>query len=851
MATMPGLVTAQFTPEHAAMNNLRKGKWEKARAQLDKAIRKDSLNPTAHYYLAIYFFSNANPAFQIDSAYRYTMNAFSDFQSVTEKNRERLKKIPLDSIILVKQREQIDSAAFERAKIKNTEVGYIDFLSRFSLANQQAQAIELRNEVAFLDALKENTYGSYLKYLEKYPESTRSHEAKERYERLLYESKTKDKKLASYESFLTQYPTTPYRKEVEIQIFEIATASGEGAEFEKFIKKYPESAKINAARNILYHLLKDDERSMPRWLLTDSIQSLQDLENDYLVPFLKDGNFGFMNESGVEIIKPVIKELNDDYICGNITDEVLLTDNKVIARNGAVIYQGEIKDIEKLGYGFIKVNTPSCVKIVHYSGFSIGGSCYQNAKMIGANYLALQKDNRWSLWTLTGRMLTDFSWDDIQHAEGVVLFKKSEKIKMARLKDLAKPADQASIPFTAEYDDVKSWPKGMFWVRNGKEQGVLNQNLKDWIKPAAQEITSTFFGAISQTSIGYRIHDRTTAPSQNFFRVKVNQSWVVGQQEGVWRLVDPVTKQFQGPAFDSVAFSGPFLNGMKNDSLRIYLSKEKFVEFPQSFKTQFLPGSDSLFFLLVDETDKKVVFDANGQPLFTVTFDKVEYNNEGFFTVNKKDKRGLISLSGKLITQPEYDAIGRVNKGVVQVLKDKKFGLLDVLNHKEIKAEYDKNIVPYNATKVVASKNGLYGLLGWDNKPITPFEFEEVLYWNDSSAIVKKNFNWIIYNFIKKEILLDKIKNFKRVLDTEQEKILIIQQENKYGVISNRKGVIIPATFSDIINLGSPSVPLYFTEKHVEEAAIFVVIYYDEKGVQLRKQVYETDDYEQIYCSGN
>jgi hypothetical protein len=58
-------------------------------------------------------------------------------------------------------------------------------------------------------------------------------------------------------------------------------------------------------------------------------------------------------------------------------------------------------------------------------------------------------------------------------------------------------------------------------------------------------------------------------------------------------------------------------------------------------------------------------------------------------------------------------------------------------------------------------------------------------------------------------------------------------------------------SFSDIINVGSPAQPLYFTEKHVEEASIFVVIYYDSAGKMLRREIYEQDDYEKIYCSNN
>jgi hypothetical protein len=42
---------------------------------------------------------------------------------------------------------------------------------------------------------------------------------------------------------------------------------------------------------------------------------------------------------------------------------------------------------------------------------------------------------------------------------------------------------------------------------------------------------------------------------------------------------------------------------------------------------------------------------------------------------------------------------------------------------------------------------------------------------------------------------------------------------------------------------------MYFTEKHVEEASIFVVIYYNSEGKLLRKEIYDQDDYEKIYCA--
>lgn len=851
VVVVPYLAKAQFVSERSAINNITKGKWEKARTQLVKITQKDSIRAGAEFAWARYFFAQANPDFQIDSAHSHIQWAISDYRKGTVRERDRLLKIPLDSGILEQYEDRIDSAAFARAREINTELAYLDFLKRFRSANQREEAIALRDEVAFADAVRENTYEAFRLYIQKYPDSKFATEARSRYDRLLFEAKTSGQKLATFEAFLLEHPETPYRDEVERQIFEKLTAGGEAASFDRFIRKYPTSHKTKLAKDILYHLLKEDERTLMPVLAGDSIRNVQRLEKHYLVPFFKDDTFGFMNERGEEMIKASFSEIPDEYLCGNITDDLLVADEKIITRSGITLAKVKTDEIESLGYGFVLASDKQCVHVLHVSGFMPAGmECYEDAKLLARNYLLLKKNSLWAVRTLTGRELFKHEWTDIQLLGELVAFTRGNKIRLVKLKDLAHMADGQPPTFSKEYEDVRLWDDGLVWVKNGSEEGVLTPSLHEWIKPGKQQITPAFFGAVSQTAAGYVLHDRRGSPSQHYYQVKIQKPWVLVQQDGSWRNIEPFTKTSLSEAFDSVAFVGPFFAGMRNDSMRIQLSKDAVIELPRLAPVKFLPGKDSLFFLVLEEADKKTVYNAKAEKLFTVVAEKIEFNNEGYFTFTQKQKRGLLSLTGKPVLKAEFDAVGTVSQNQVGTLKDRKFGLIDLARKKEIKPEYEKNIMPYDPNRLIAVKNNLCALIGWDNKPLTPFEFEEINYWNDSTALVKKNFQWVLYNFIDKRIVADKIKSFKRVLDSPKEKIMIIQQENKYGVISNSRGVIIPATFSDIVNVGSSAQPLYFTEKHVEEAAIFVVIYYDKDGAQLRKYVYEGSDYEQIYCSG-
>src|SRR5690606_11815183 len=155
-----------FVSERSAMNNITKGKWDKARSQLTKILQKDSIHAGAEYAWSRYFFSESNPEFQIDSAYSHIQQALAAYEQTSAKERERLLKLPLDSNVLVVQKQRIDSAAFARARLAHTEMAYLDFLKRFETAAQKTDAVALRDEVAYADAARENTYQSFLAYTE-------------------------------------------------------------------------------------------------------------------------------------------------------------------------------------------------------------------------------------------------------------------------------------------------------------------------------------------------------------------------------------------------------------------------------------------------------------------------------------------------------------------------------------------------------------------------------------------------------------------------------------------------------------------------------------------------------------
>lgn len=837
-------VSAQLSPERTALNNLEKGKFNRARSQLEKLITRDSLNPIAHFLMSRFFFSPENPGFNIDSAYHYCNTALAQLAVVSGKSRERLVRFALDSTVIISMRKKIDSAAFQRAKSLNTEAAYQFFIDRFAQAAQVSQAIELRDEVAFLQALMENTYLSYRRFLDKYPQSHRAAEAQARYDKLLFETKTSDQKLASFERFIMEYPASPYRTQAERQVFEISTAVCTPSALLRFIAAYPQSKYRKEAVDLLYHLLKENEEPFPAHLLIDSLRQIKALESEHLLPYFKEGRFGWMNTGGKEIIAPVAEYIDEEYRCSYAMEDVLFGGEKLIARNNRILAT-EVISYQDLEYGFLLVKTENCGYVLHKSGRRITG-CVKDAQVVGQSLLAVQKEDSWQLLSFTGKIL-------ISEAQGfidlhpVIGIKQSRHIELMLLSDIQRLADGDPPLTKVTAEEVRKLPAGI-WIRNKGRQALLDQTLRELIPAAEQEISPVFFGALVSSVTGYRLHEKDLANMPAGEAIKIQEPWITIKQQGVWKAYYKTLRTPLNRLFDSLSFAGPALITITGDSLKVYLKPDKIIQLAGKPQIRFLPGKDSLYYLRVDLPNARTIFDSNGQRLFVTDAESIAYAGENFFEGTKNNKKGLISSSGKWVIPPEYDALGTVQQGMVSVLRNNKFGIWNLNIRKEIKPEYDRNIMPLNANLLIAVKQYGTGIIGWDNKPVIPFQYDEILPWTDTLLLVRKNFQWMLIDRITQKIQVDRIQSFNWIKRTAREKLVLFNSEGYYGILSNLHGMILQPTYTFIHNMGTESEPFYITEKHIEEAGIYVLIYYDASGKLVRRQVLEEDEYEKMRC---
>ncbi len=830
-----------------------KGNWAGAHQLLTKVLAKDTANVELELSLAHWFINDKNPSQQIDSAYQHTLFALWNFQMASPKKREKLKRNQTDSVSIVSFRTLIDSLAFEQAKQVNTEKAYQNFLSIHENANEKPVAVELRDEVAFLNTLRQNTYTAFEDYIQRYPESHRVKEAKERSEKLLFEAKTKDKKLKSYLAFAKAFPASPYKVIADKNIFELTTCGGDPADLEQFLNDYPQNHFFKQARNILFHVLKESDEKIPLVWMTDSLSQAIEINKLTWAPVYKNGKYGFIDSKGNETFAPQFENIDEEYKCGSIKEDVLSTSSGLVSRNAKLLTTAS--NGVDIGYGFLKIGDSSCVQVIHKSGFKVIDECLQDAGILGGRFLVVEKNDLLGLYGLNGRMLQPIKWNSIEQMEGVIVFDSYGKKILCTSAQLVKSADGNPFPESMVFDNVKVIEPGLLLVNNGSLEGILNSNLEFVVPLERQSLRKLRFGLVRKINDQYIFAGLSPAlENRKWDSFSINRQWLVLRRNpGEEKLFDTYSKKWAEADSDSLWFEKGLAFARLGDSVYVHINSTSKLSLFKNEKVNFVKSPDSIRYFYLEKKTKKTVFSIeSGEKLFTVEADQIEsLTPDTFIITNKKNKKGLLNKLGKTILATDYDALVLINATQVSLLKEKKIGLYDLNSKKLIKPIFERNISMLDNETLIAFKEGHYGLMDWNSKAITPFEFDEILPWTENEIWAKKGFEWMLYDFKESKKVLVRIKGFHVFKDKPDEKLAMVQQENFYGVLSSTQGMIIPTSFSYITNLASAEEPLYFTAKEIEEASIVVVIYYNKEGKLLRKQVYEDEEYARIVCEDN
>ena len=372
------------------------------------------------------------------------------------------------------------------------------------------------------------------------------------------------------------------------------------------------------------------------------------------------------------------------------------------------------------------------------------------------------------------------------------------------------------------------------------------------IPEGIQTINTKFDTWIIKQPFGYRVFNRQLDELTHtlYDDVRQNDQWLALRKNSVWSVFSKSIDDEPIIGVDSVKLLGEDIVLIFRDlvGMAIFPNK-KIVEFIDGEDLQSLTreGGNTVHYLRINRSNQNLIYE-DGELLFETEYDEVGYISDNAFFVREGEKFGAVDRDGRLIMRVRYDAIGVADQGIAPVIFRGKFGGFNFKDKILLKLDFDERLRFYNDSLLISSLGGNKGLLSIKNQVILEPEYEQLQFWSDSLALAKNDNEWFLLNIYSGEIKNEGILDYTFLKNNDSEKLIKFLTATGFGMMSNRRGIIIEPTYNDLINLGDEDVQLYFGEKHVPEASFYVVVYMDSEGKSLRSQAFRSTEYQRIVC---
>lgn len=856
--------TATADRSKKALKSLEEGAYYDALEDLEKTVEKDSISTSAYYVYALLYSTSDFPEYEVDTAHYFILKSLKDYERSDEKQLKELEKLEKGLSDIESLKKKIDSLAYEEALAAHTIDQYEHFMGLYPNAAQFESAVDRRNALVYANVLQENTWQAYEQFFKKYPEAKEVADARARYEQLLFEAKTNGNTLTAYQKFLIDFPATPYRTKAERRIMEIMAADNSTAGLTGFIDQYPKSVWNREAANRLYQNIKNLSSSAFDSYLKpyeDSLRQSSRLDSIPLLTIYENEAYGFINYSGQEVYPPSYQEVYEDYLCGEIRSDYLLVSvgeqSRIINRTGATIYEGEYNYVEDLGSGYLLVDTDRQLSIIHKSGMLILDGQYDEVTFPNHQFFVIYENDKAGLASVFGEILIPPTYDDIYTEGPFWIIEQDRQYAVAQVDQLAQIADQKSFTPDFKYDDVELLRSQYLFVAKGDFEAILDTDFKEIVPWRNHEISPMPSGWLLKRPFGYRIlQDADKEENLQLYEdVRFNASWIAIRLDEKWSVFPKTLGGKPNTDLDTINLVGEsavFIGRGNGNSLIFANGKSINLESDQVvsiIKAQEPDQSDAKEYFLVKNRIACVVYNDEGKRLFLERIDNVSYLAPGFFEIAWRGKKGIIKENGLVVQKAEHDAIGLVGDNVALTLDGGKFGYYHLDSRNTISPRYSQRLAPYNDEMLIAALGSKKGIIeSRTGESITGFDYDEVRYWTDSTAMVKMEDEYQIINITDQSALMAGIRKIKVIKDSPEETVLSILGKDGFGILSNKNGEIMPPLYNDIVNLGTVDDPVYFAEQHLPRAEFYVVTYSDRYGKVIRSQAFRSAEYDMIYC---
>ena len=831
---------------------LEKQDYQKVKMLIQKSYEKDPKNPGINYYEAVMFNSSNYLHCNLDSARLAIDESLKNYQSIDEKNEIKLSKYGItkntiiDLMIIIK--EQLYDELIKNYTVKNIE----EFRKKYPNSEYENKLIYKRDSIVFGNIKLSNSIEKYKYFINEYHSSVFVQEAKILLDQLRYEALTKETSIASYYHFLEEYPNTRYRSPIEKYILRQSTLMNRKEEFLKFLKfaKTPSLRKLSA--DILFYLDKNnfDPNIHPS---PDSIIQQKKIQRETIFPLSYLNKIGFYSQKIKNwMIQPNYNDIGEQYKCELSNDDWLHVYNnkkgKIIDRLGKTVLKN-VSAYTSLDIGFALVNHNKQKYLYHKSGFRVLKTPIKDAKIIDNRWIAVKKGKKWGIISFLGVTLLNFEYDDIYKDEFFYVFKKNQRFALYPEKWLASSLEKNNLSLNFNLDDFERLEnQTIIGMRN--EQECLLDNQINLLIPWSNHVIYVNKDAIySKSSNGYKIFDNKSKKliNQNYNHLEFNEHWYALQSDSQWFLLSKNHDAILSKGYDSIKLIASFAALLfKSNQKELLLPNNKRIRIhSQELIKTFVNQQD--YFIIKNE-EKISLYNNEGKLKINGDFQEISFLNDSLLKVKTQDRYGVMRLDGTYEVEPKYEVIS-VEKDIIYMLYKNKIAVFDLKTNLKTKPIYKIRPIRLgifyltndNKKHIIYNKKGEY-ILTLDG-------YEQVTYWNDTSFLVKKN-KYFHFLDIHNHKSSNNIQGITKIISNEKEQIWTYISNNRYGLVSTQRGILIEPSFTNILKMRGykENEVILLGDRSLYGSKYHVISYIDKKGQYIIAKKYKTGEYKKLLC---
>jgi len=879
----------------------------KVREVLMKMEIKSPNNPGKLYLYSLYHLTDSLVRSSIDSAHIYILKSKENIDNVNEKESAELLELNINKASIDSLEDIIDRIEFQFVLDKNTVKQYAQYMLKYPSSTFYLDAEKNRNTLEYTSVEIQNTWQAYKVFLDKYPYAEDAINSKSNYDRLLFKEKTRDGELKSYELFLEENPLTPYKETIEKKILIYYSIANQSSGYIRFLKKYTNSIYNGLVTDLLYHVLEKNFSLLDPKIINpkkyDSLSSLSEVDKIPVLGFYEDEKIGFMDSLGNTIFQPSDINYVDDVLCSFTKSDFFIIEKgelkSIINRNKSVIYSGIFSSVEDMGMGIIKVITEGEIILIHKSGYKLFPDKYEDAYLVDKRFILLLKDGKYGLFSILGKKIYDFIFDDVFQEGSFILFQKEDLLDVSNSLEISNDGLFNTSDFDFSYVDYEYFDSGFLLLFTENQEELIDESLNPIIPRSNQIIDSNSFGWTAKNEYGIKIFtDIFDFPFSTIFdNIKYSSLYFAEQRDSEWNIYSIVEKQKVASLVDSLFFiTDSIIWYKKGITNNIIFPNKKEVELHNSDEIFLMTSplkSNQVNYLRISSTDSTYILDNNGNVLPKVeyyhtvisgnTFSQVAnkygmsqsqlllLNNRkskklfvgeklkikgytpknilssSLFSVEYEGKKGISDTSGTIILEPVYDGIKVDDIKNITLINNQAFGNYNTEKRQLIKPIYSSILIPITNNYYAVSKDNYYGVINGLGEKILNFEYDKILEWNDTLVIAKKSDSYSIINLKSKNIIYE-FDSFS-FLREDGNKLIRVLLDGKYGVYSSEYGELLTPKYNIIEARELDNKMYFFAKQKIEEALLLINLIIKENRDIIKNQAVDVALFNQFNCS--